>query len=278
MLSDLKSLVSAAYKNDYAVPAFNVYTYEDTVAVVEAAEEMRSPVIIMLSNRGVKHLGLEIAASIMLQIAKQSLVPVVVHLDHAKDLDTIFSAMKLGFSSVMYDGSDLPFDQNVENTKLVVRIAKVFGVSVEGEIGKIGRSKEDEEEFLTRPADAKLFYELTQVDALAVAVGTRHGMRQQTAKIDFKRIEEIQACVDVPLVLHGSSGVSDEDLIKISKMHFGKVNFATILRETYVKQIRNILQSDPELSDHLSLFQRATSAIKNIVSAKIKLLSSHNKI
>ncbi|HBT39421.1 MAG: Ketose-bisphosphate aldolase [Thermotoga sp. 50_1627] len=280
MLVTLKELVQLAYKSDYAVPAFNIHTYEDAVAIVKGAEEMKSPVILMASPSAIKHLGIKVAACIMNELAQNAVVPVVSHLDHATDLDIIFKAMKVGFSSVMYDGSNLSFEENVQNTKLVVRVARAFGVSVEAEIGRVGKSEEGEEviQILTEPDAASRFFELTQVDALAVAVGTAHGMQKQEAQINFERVEEIQNVVDVPLVLHGSSGVPDEDLTKISKMRFGKINIGTVLKTVYVDRIRKVLQEQPQLKDQIRLLQEASIAVTEMVKHKIKLLNSSGRM
>ncbi|WP_041083881.1 class II fructose-bisphosphate aldolase [Thermotoga profunda] len=279
-LVTLRELVQKAYKSNYAIPAFNIHTYEDAVAIVKGAEEMKSPVILMASPSAIKHLGIKIAACIMNDLAENATVPVVSHLDHATDLDIIFKAMKAGFTSVMYDGSSLSFEENVHNTKLVVKVARAFGVSVEAEIGRVGKSEEGEElqQILTEPESAKAFFEQTQVDALAVAVGTAHAMQKQEAQINFERVEQIQEVVDVPLVLHGSSGVPDEDLTKISKMRFGKINIGTVLKTVYVKKIREILQNKPDLKDQIILLKDASCAVTEMVKHKIKLLNSNQRI
>jgi len=280
MLVTLKELVQLAYKSDYAVPAFNIHTYEDAVAIVKGAEEMKSPVILMASPSAVKHLGIKVAACIMNELAQNAGIPVVSHLDHATDLDIIFKAMKAGFSSVMYDGSNLSFEENVQNTKLVVKVARAFGVSVEAEIGRVGKSEEGEEvsQILTEPDVASRFFELTQVDALAIAVGTAHAMQKQEAQINFERVQQIQNVVDVPLVLHGSSGVPDEDLTKISKMRFGKINIGTVLKTVYVDRIRKILQEQPQLKDQIKLLQEASIAVTEMVKHKIRLLNSSGRM
>ncbi|ABV34265.1 MULTISPECIES: class II fructose-bisphosphate aldolase [Pseudothermotoga] len=280
MLTTLKELLQVAYRSNYAIPAFNIHTYEDAVAIIKGAEEMKSPVILMASPSAIKHLGVEIAAFMMNELAKKTFVPVVSHLDHARELDIIFRAMKAGFTSVMYDGSDLSFEQNVRNTQIVVKVARSLGISVEAEIGRVGKSEDGEEisQILTEPAVAKEFFQNTEVDALAIAVGTAHAMQKQEAQINFERIQQIQNVVDVPLVLHGSSGVTDEDLKKISRMNFGKINIGTVLKTVYVKKIREILSSNPQLKDQLTLLNAASKAITETVIHKIELLGSSGKI
>ncbi len=279
-LVTLKELVQKAYKSDYAVPAFNIHTYEDALAIVKGAEEMRSPVILMASPSAIKHLGIKLAACIINDLAMNASVPVVSHLDHATDMDVIFKAMKEGFTSVMYDGSNLSFEENVQNTRLVVKVARSFGISVEAEIGRVGKSEEGEqlEQILTEPQSAKGFFEQTQVDALAIAVGTAHAMQRQEAQINFERVRQIQEVVDVPLVLHGSSGVPDEDLTKISKMRFGKINIGTILKTVYVKKIKEIVLNNPGLKDQIVLLKDASMAVTEIVKGKIKLLNSSGRV
>jgi len=149
-------------------------------------------------------------------------------------------------------------------------------VCVEAEIGRVGKSEEGEqlEQILTEPESAKAFFEQTQVDALAVAVGTAHAMQKQEAQINFQRVEQIQKVVDVPLVLHGSSGVPDEDLTRISKMGFGKINIGTVLKTVYVQKIREILLNKPELKDQITLLKDASVAVTQMVKHKIELLNS----
>jgi fructose-bisphosphate aldolase class II len=203
----------------------------------------------------------------------------VVHLDHAEDLDTIFKAMNNGYTSIMYDGSKLPVDENITNTKVVVRVAHALGISVEAEIGRVGKGEEGEEakEILTTPESAADFMQQTGVDGLAVAVGTRHAMQEQEAKIRFDIVEGISAAVEAPLVLHGSSGVTDEELRRIISTKFAKINIGTVLRKTFINSIRETLQSQPDLKAHDKLLQMASASVVEKVKEKIRILKSDGK-
>jgi fructose-bisphosphate aldolase class II len=278
-LITLKEAVAPAFKSDFAVPAFNFFTFDDAKAIVVAAEELNSPVILMSSPSCIKNFGVEIAAAIMRNLALQSSVPIVVHLDHAEDLDTIFKAMNNGYTSIMYDGSKLPVDENITNTKVVVRVAHALGISVEAEIGRVGKGEEGEEakEILTTPESAADFMQQTGVDGLAVAVGTRHAMQEQEAKIRFDIVEGISAAVEAPLVLHGSSGVTDEELRRIISTKFAKINIGTVLRKTFINSIRETLQSQPDLKAHDKLLQMASASVVEKVKEKIRILKSDGK-
>jgi len=279
-LVNLNEVLIPAYKGDYAVPGFNFHNFEDAKAIIKAAEELKSPVILMAANGCIEHLGLDLSISTIKILADKATIPVVAHLDHANDMDLIFQAMAKGYTSVMYDGSSLPLEENIKNTALVVRIARALGVNVEAEIGKVGKSEEGEdiEEILTDPKIAKRFLEETKVDALAVAVGTTHAMQKQEAKIHFDLVEELSRTLDIPLVLHGSSGVKDEDLQRIVKTKFSKVNIGTRLKTVFVQKIREILNNDQNLKDQIKLFELAESAVIETVKEKIILLGSDNRV
>jgi ketose-bisphosphate aldolase len=187
--------------------------------------------------------------------------------------------MKAGFTSVMYDGSSLALEKNIANTKIVVKVAKALEISVEAEVGRVGKSEEGEDvgEILTDPKIALKFAEETGIDALAVAVGTVHGMQKQSANLHMDLCEELSRLVPAPLVLHGSSGVKNEDLIKLSKTNFCKINIGTRLKIVYTEKIREILKEDPALKSPLTLMKEASSAITETVKEKISFLGSANK-
>lgn len=278
-LITLKEAVAPATNSDFAVPAFNFFTFDDAKAIVAAAEELNSPVILMSSPSCIKSFGVEIAAAIMRNLALQAKVPVVAHLDHAEDLDTIFKAMHCGYTSIMYDGSKLPVEENIANTKIVVRVAQALGISVEAEIGRVGKGEEgeDAEEILTTPESAADFMQQTGVDGLAVAVGTRHAMQEQEANIHFEIVDGISAAVEAPLVLHGSSGVTDEELRRIISTKFAKINIGTVLRKTFINAIRETLQLQPDLKAHDKLLQLSSGAVVDKVKEKIRILKSDGK-
>jgi fructose-bisphosphate aldolase class II len=206
-------------------------------------------------------------------------VAVVLHLDHAEDIGLVLRCMKNGYTSVMYDGSKLPVEENIANTQFVVRAARALGVSVEAEIGRIGRGEEGEEgsQVLTEPEGALYFYEKTGVDALAIAAGTSHGMQKQEAELRFDIIEKISRMANVPLVLHGSSGVKNEDLLRVVKTGISKINFGTRLRTAFVETCRSVLAADPGLKNHLTMIDSASKKVTEIVRDKIRYLGSSGK-
>src|SRR6056297_874653 len=218
-----------------AIPAFNIHTLEMLQAVVEAASETNSPVIIQTSKSTINHIGLPfIVANV--EIASRELdVPVALHLDHCTDYNTVIKCIKEGYSSVMVDGSMLDYKENVSFVREVVKVANTVDVAVEGEIGKIqgtedALSVDSNNDNLTLPEEAKKFAEDTGLDTLAVAIGTAHGVYKGEPKLDFKRLEDIEKQVSVPLVLHGASGVSEKDLKETIKRGITKVNIATDLK------------------------------------------------
>lgn len=226
-----------------------------------------------------KNFGIETAASVMRNLAFNASVPVVAHLDHADNLELIFKAMHHGYTSIMYDGSMLPVEENIKNTQFVVKVAHSLGISVEAEIGRVAKGEEGEsaEEILTTPESAKYFQDATGVDCLAVAVGTKHAMQSQKANIKFDNVEKISAIVKIPLVLHGSSGVTNEELDRIKNTKFAKINIGTVLRRTYIDEIRKTLKENPDLKDHLKLLQKSSMAVSEKVKEKICILKSDGK-
>jgi ketose-bisphosphate aldolase len=275
-LVTLNEVVQPAYRSGYAVPAFNFWTIEDAKAIIRGAEEEGSPVILMSSGSCVAHLGLKIVALAIRELAEEAKVPVVLHLDHAEDVDLVLRAIQCGYTSVMYDGSKLPMDDNVENTRFVVKVARPLGVSVEAEIGRVGRGEEGDnsKQVLTEPAGALEFFDKTRVDALAIAAGTSHGMQKQEAELRFDIIERIGELAKVPLVLHGSSGVKNDDLIRVAKTSISKINFGTRLRTAFVEGCRGILAADPALKNHLVMMDGASKAVTDIVREKIRYVGS----
>lgn len=263
-------------EKEYAVPAFNVFGYEDAKAVVDAAETLKAPVILATNKVAIAHMPMPILGNMLTQLARDATVPVVVHLDHGSDYDTVASALETGYSSVMYDGSQLPLEENIQTTKEIVKMSHAFGIPVEAEIGSVGYTDPNigMKATLTDPAEAEEFAKRTGVDALAVAVGTLHRMEKQTADLRFDLIEEIEKRIDVPLVMHGSTGIPDEDLKKITKTNFGKVNIGTALRMTFGNTLRKEMEEQPKTFDRMELFKEPMKAVKEIAMEKIKLLNA----
>ncbi|MDV2682892.1 class II fructose-bisphosphate aldolase [Alkalihalophilus lindianensis] len=278
MLVTLTDVLKDSKEKGYAVPAFNVFGYEDAKACILAAEELNAPVILATNKVAISHMPITILGSILTQLAESSSVPVVVHLDHGKDFQTVAQALKAGYSSIMYDGSQLSLDENIKTTREVVKLAHALGVPVEAEIGAVGYSDPNlgVRAILTNPEEAKVFAEGTGVDALAVAVGTLHRMEEQSAEIRYDLINEIETLVSVPLVMHGSTGIPDEDLKKIAKTNFGKVNIGTALRMKFGHSLREQLDKNHDVYDRIELFGKAMDEVKEEAIQKMRLLNTQN--
>lgn len=233
------------------VGAFNVVQLEHAEAYAAAAERTGCAVVMQISQNAAKYHGaLAPIARATLAVAEASSVPLVVHLDHAEDRGLVSEAIALGFSSVMYDGSALPYEENVAQTAAVVAEAHAAGVLVEAELGKVGgKDGVHAPGVRTDPGEAVAFVEATGVDALAVAVGSSHAMTERTAALDLERIAELRAALDVPLVLHGSSGVPDETLGAAVAAGMTKINIATHLNHALTDEVRRYLAEHPTVVD-----------------------------
>ncbi len=282
MLVTGKEILQDAQDKGYAVGAFNVNNMEIIQAIIEAAEETKSPVILQASQGGISYAGIEYIAALAKTAAENASVPVAIHLDHGTDFKQIIGCIRNGFSSVMIDGSQYPFEENIEKTKEVVEIAHAVGVSVEAELGKIGGTEDDvsvdeKDATFTDPKEAKEFVERTGVDSLAIAVGTAHGVYKGEPNIDFDRIKEIRSLVDVPLVLHGSSGVAYKDLEKAISLGICKVNIDTDLRRAFTEAIHDFVAKNPEVIDPRKILGPAKEAMKETIKEKMEVFGSVNK-
>ncbi|MCT4618221.1 MAG: class II fructose-bisphosphate aldolase [Marinisporobacter sp.] len=279
MLANLNVVLEGVAKSDFAIPGFNVFGYEDAVAVVRAAEELNTPVILMTNKVAVSHMPIDLLAKILRSVAESAKVPVCVHLDHATDFETIAKAIKAGYTSVMFDGSQLPFEENIEKTREVVRLAHACNVTVEAEIGAVGYSDPalNVNARYTEPEEAKTFAEKTGVDALAVAIGTLHRMETQGAEIQYDRLDAIEKLTDTPLVIHGSTGIKDEDLRKIAKYSVAKVNIGTALRMVFGNTMREEMTNNPKEFDRINLFQKPMVEVEKEAKKKMELLGITKK-
>lgn len=304
-LSTNKKLLNLAKKGGYAVGAFNMNNLEILQAIVSAGEAERSPAIIAVSEGAIQYAGLPFIVS-MARIASEWVsIPLSLHLDHGKDLEVIRSCVENGFTSVMIDGSHLPFQENIDVTKKVVEMASPRGISVEGELGRLKGIEEkvsvsDQEAFLTDPQAAEEFVKKTGVDSLAVAIGTSHGAYKfkGESKLDFERLAEIGRRVDIPLVLHGASGVPkpilekaerfgaklpgakgipDEAIQRAISLGICKINIDTDLRLSFVGAIREVLTTKPEEFDPRKIIGPGREAIKQTVRSKMRLFGSSGK-
>ncbi|MGO1468516.1 MAG: class II fructose-1,6-bisphosphate aldolase [Tissierella sp.] len=277
-----KELLLHAQKNKYAVGAFNVNNMEIIQAIMGAAEELNSPVILQASQGGLKYAGVEYIAALGKLAANSSKLPVALHLDHGTDFEQVMQCIRHGFSSVMIDGSRFPLEENIAFTKRVVEIAHMVGVTVEAELGKIGGTEDhitvsEKDATFTNPVEAKRFVEETGVDYLAIAVGTAHGVYQGEPKIDYDRIKKIRNTVDVPLVLHGSSGVSEESLKKAVECGICKINIDTDIRASFARAVKEYIKENPDQIDPRKILKPATESMKKTIMEKMKIFGSVNK-
>lgn len=241
MLVNMRDLLADAEQGNYAVGSFSVANMEMVLGVLKAAEELNAPVILQIAEVRLKQSPLEIIGPLMVAAAENAEVPVAVHFDHGKTLDKIEQALDIGFTSVMFDGSHLPLDENIKMTKKVIAMADEYDAAVEAEIGCVGGSEDGSEDIAincTRPDDAVRFENETNVDALAIAIGNAHGNYKATPKLRFDILEEVESLTDTPLVLHGGTGISPDDFVKCSKTGIKKINIATATFDMVEKTVR----------------------------------------
>ncbi|MGE5672526.1 MAG: class II fructose-1,6-bisphosphate aldolase [Mycobacterium leprae] len=278
-LVPLRTLLDAANKGNYAVGAFNVNNMEFVQGIVEAANELHAPVIIQASQGAIKYAGIGFISAMVKLAAESAVVPVALHLDHGTDFNTIVSCIRNGFTSVMFDGSKWAKAENIAMTQEIVKIAHAVGVSVEGEIGKIGGVEDDiavdeRDANLTPVADAIEFYKATGVDALAMSFGTAHGHYKLPPKLAFDRIEAVHKEIGAPLVMHGGSGVPDEDVRRGVSLGIRKVNVDTELREAFLGEVRRQLAERPNEIDPRKVFGPGKDALKEKLKEKMRLFGA----
>jgi fructose-bisphosphate aldolase class II len=281
-----KEMLKKAQKERYGVGAFNANNMEIIQAIIETAEEEKSPVILQASQGAIKYAGLDMIVAIVRVMAEKATVPVALHLDHGTDYYQNIKCLRAGFTSLMVDGSKLPFQENVEMTKKVVEMAHVCGIPVEAELGQIGKMGESDEpgvalekvkESMAVPEEAVKFAELTGIDSLAAAVGTIHGCRTPFAKLDIPRIEKIRKLTDLPLVLHGASGANDEEVTKGITAGICKINIDTRIRMKFTEKIREILKKNPQEIDPRKILGPAREAAKDIIRDRMRVFGSSGK-
>ncbi|WP_391557616.1 ketose-bisphosphate aldolase [Robertmurraya sp.] len=276
MLKNLKQLFE---ENDgkRAIGAFNVHCLEMLPAMLEGAKQMNSPIIIQTSLGTAEYIGFDLLVSSLRTLSEKLDVDVCLHMDHCKDIGAIKRAIDMGYTSVMYDGSSLPLEENIRNTQIVVDYASSKNVSVEGEVGTIGGAEEgivvsSHDAMYTDPQDAYKFVTETGVDALAVAIGTTHGQYKSKAKINFDLLKELSTNLkNVGMVLHGGTGVSDEDMRKCVSQGMKKVNVGTELNKSYIEEVNKTFPSATPLTSLRTLLKPANQKIKEIVVEKSTL-------
>ena len=278
-LVSMNEFLPAAKEKKFAVGQFNMNNLEFAQAITQAAMEERSPFIFGVSEGAIKYMGMEYTVAIAEAAAKVSGLPIALHLDHGSSFDVVMKCIRAGFTSVMFDGSHLPFEENVRLTKEIVKVAHAMGVSVEGELGTIGGVEDDlvvddADAMLAKPEEAIRFYEETGVDCLAIAVGTAHGMYKGEPHIRFDIIEEVTRDIPVPVVLHGGSGVPDEMIRKAIQAGVGKINVNTENQVACTAAIREVLEKDEKVYDPRKYLGPAREAMVEVVRCKNQTCSA----
>jgi fructose-bisphosphate aldolase class II len=303
MLTTLKEVLAKANKGNYAVGAFNINNLEILQAIVNAAKKLKSPVILQTSEGSIAYAGMNYLKCLAVQAAREHGIPIVLHLDHGRDTDIIRQAIRNGYTSVMIDGSHLPFEDNIALTKKVVGWAHAKGVSVEGELGTIGGAEEkivSRKIIYTEPSAAKEFVDATGIDALAVAIGTSHGAYKFSgaAQLDIRRLKKIKQKVNMPLVLHGASGVPDwlvraatqygarlgrpeggpdEQIVQAVKNGINKINTDTDIRLAFDAGVREVVMTAPSDFDPRHILGRARELMQEVVEHRLRLFGSGGK-
>jgi fructose-bisphosphate aldolase class II len=280
----MNDILADAQKNKYAVGLFNTIDTDMLEAAIAAAEEARSPIVIGTAEVLLPYGDLPLIAPSLVAAAKRASVPVVVHFDHGLKFERTLEAMRLGFSSVMFDASLKPYDENIAETREIVKIAHALGITVEGEIGHVGQASsgdEGNEGMYTTVQEALDFQRATGVDALAVSVGTAHGVYKAKPKLNLERLREIRAALDTPLVLHGGSGLSDDDFRNAIRDGVAKLNIHTDLclagMSAMREQCAKLDPAKPVTSDYLETRTARVAAIKACVLNKLQLFGSVGK-
>lgn len=276
-----EQMLSDAQKGGYAIGAFNVENMEMVKAVIAAAQELRAPVMLQTTPSTVKYGALETYAAIVEAEANRAFVPVCLHLDHGSSFELAVQAIKAGYTSVMIDGSQEAFEQNIAVSRKVADVAGACKIPVEAELGRVGGKEDDlktDADTNTDPMEAKEFVERTGITSLAVAIGTAHGFYVGTPVLDKERISEIKKVVSIPLVLHGASGLSDEDIRECVRRGICKVNFATELRAAYTDAVKKLLVQKPDIFDPKKLGSVGMEAVRKLVENRMKVCGCANKV
>lgn len=275
MLVNLQTILKDANEKGYAVPAFNVYNMETVMGVIKAAEEQRSPVILQFYSRLASTGFADYLAPVILKAAEKASVPVCMHLDHGAGYEPAAIALKNGATGIMVDFSQLPLEENIQKTAKAVELLKVMDIGVEGEIGHIGKAADGVPTDYTTVEEAKTYVEGTGVSALAIAVGTAHGRYKQAPVLAIDRIKEIKDEVRIPLVLHGGSGVPDDQIKLAVKAGICKINFGTDLCYSFLDKVfetdRNKIAIDLFMYEPID-------AVKDFAVSKIQLLGANNRV
>jgi fructose-bisphosphate aldolase class II/tagatose 1,6-diphosphate aldolase GatY/KbaY len=276
----LNDLLIAARKNKYAIGGFNFNFYDDALGIVLGAYELSSPVFLMASEGTVKFLGVKKIVNYVKQLKEDFNIPIVLHLDHGKNIEIIKECINDGFDSIMYDGSLLDFENNIKNTRMIAELCHDRGIPLEGELGRISGIEENVrniDDALTNPDSVVEFIERSKVDSLAIAIGNAHGLYKGKPKLDFERLSKINDISSVPLVLHGGTGIPLEDIKKAIKLGISKVNIGTEIKITYFKTIKRYIGTINK-NDVRHLISTIQNDIKELIKQYIEIFGSFNRV
>ncbi len=279
MLYTMKELLKVAKDNQFAVPAFNICSYDMLKAIMEEVERLNAPVILEIHPDEIAYLNDEFVAAVR-AYAHKSRVPVVIHLDHGGKVSDVLRAIRNGYTSVMIDASLQSFDDNIKITKEVVALAHEVDVSVEAEIGTIGNNGSAEggaaNIIYTDPEQAKQFVEETNIDTLAIAIGTAHGLypKDKTPKLNIELLKELNETIDLPFVLHGGSGNPDKEVSEAVKYGVAKVNLSSDLKSVFFDALREILNENPEMYEPNMIYPYANQKVQEVVKHKMTILNT----
>lgn len=276
MLVTGKEILEHAHKNGYAVGAFNVNNMEIVQAIIAAAEQEKSPVLLQTSEGAIKYAGADYLSAMVTLAARKASVPVALHLDHGTSFNTIMTCIRNGWTSVMIDGSHHSLEDNIKVTAEIVKIAHAVGVSVEAELGRLSGvedniSVEEKDAIYTNPDEAVVFVKETGVDYLAIAIGTAHGKYKGVPKLDFDRLAVIKQRLNMPIVLHGASGIGEEDIKKAVKLGINKINIDTDVRQAFTDGVRSVIVNKPEEFDPRKICGPARDMMKEVVVGKMRM-------
>ncbi|MCM3758409.1 class II fructose-bisphosphate aldolase family protein [Sporosarcina aquimarina] len=272
-----KEILEDAYANQYAIGAFGVHNLEIMKAIIAGAEAAGAPVILQTTSSTYKYFEMPYLIALANAAAERSSVPVALHLDHGESLKHVMECLRAGYTSVMIDGSRLPFEENIELVKRVVEVSKSVSIPVEAELGTIGGVEDDQvvdetKSLFTNPEMAERFVHETGIDSFAPAFGTAHGAYREEPKLQFDLLDQIRQATNVPLVMHGASGVSEESVRKAIGLGVSKVNFSTELKDLFAEKLRSYFVEYPAENDPRKYFLPAREALAKLVEQKVRML------
>lgn len=275
----IKAIMEASRAGSFGLAAFSVHNAEMMAGVLDVSKELDVPVLLQIGQKALQNMNMAVFVETARALSRSMQIPVYLHLDHSRNLEQVRQAVDLGFDSVMYDGSSLTWGENVNNTRLVVEMAKSKGIAVEAEIGKIAGVEDDisvrsSDAYLTTPEEARLFVEATGTDWLAVSIGTAHGWYKEKPQLDYERIRAIRSAVEVPLVMHGGSGLADESFREAILAGISKINVDTELRRAYMEGVFASLSSGQAVEDFWRHVTEGQHVLSTTVRAKLQVFAT----